>query len=207
MAVITDISVQKRNSDRVSIFLDGEFAFGLLASVAEELRLGQELSESEIKRLQRQEQFEQAKQNAFGLVSRRPRSEFELRTHLSRKHFEADVIEDVVLRLRELALLDDMAFAEYWVEQRESFRPRSHMALRQELYQKGISLEIIDQVLETVDEVAAAGRAAEKRAHQWAGLPKETFSEKMAGYLGRRGFSYEIINEITEKAWQAVNEA
>ena len=207
MAVITDISVQKRNSDRVSIFLDGEFAFGLLASVAEELRLGQELSESEIKRLQRQEQFEQAKQNAFGLVSRRPRSEFELRTHLSRKHFEADVIEDVVLRLRELALLDDMAFAEYWVEQRESFRPRSHMALRQELYQKGISREIIDQVLETVDEVAAAGRAAEKRAHQWAGLPKETFSEKMAGYLGRRGFSYEIINEITEKAWQAVNEA
>ena len=207
MAVITDISVQKRNSDRVSIFLDGEFAFGLLASVAEELRLGQELSESEIKRLQRQEQFEQAKQNAFGLVSGRPRSEFELRTHLSRKHFEADVIEDVVLRLRELALLDDMAFAEYWVEQRESFRPRSHMALRQELYQKGISREIIDQVLETVDEVAAAGRAAEKRAHQWAGLPKETFSEKMAGYLGRRGFSYEIINEITEKAWQAVNEA
>ena len=99
-------------------------------------------------------------------------------------------------------LLDDVAFASYWVEQRETFRPRSRFALGQELRQKGISREVVEAVLAEVDDTAAARRAVEKRANRWAGLPEDAFKEKVAGYLQRRGFTYEVIKETLEKNWQ-----
>ena len=202
MAIITDLVTQKRDKDRVSVFLDGEFAFGLPASVAAGLRTGQELAPEDIEDLKSKEQTEKAKQNAIKFVSFRPRSVYELQTHLNRKSYEEDVIDQVVDYLTTLGLLDDVAFANYWVEQRETFRPRSRFALSQELRQKGISREVIDSVLEDVDELAAARRVVEKSSGRWTELPEQVYKEKMAGILQRRGFSYEIVREALEESRQ-----
>jgi regulatory protein len=207
MKIITDLVIQKRDKDRVSIFLDGEFAFGLAVSVAAGLKVGQQLSPMDIEDLQRKEQTEQAKKNAIRFVSYRPRSVYEVQTHLQKKNFEEETIDFVVEYLTKLDLLDDVAFARYWVEQRETFRPRSRFALGQELRQKGINRGIIEDVLEDVDETAAARRAVEKKAPRWAGLPEDAFKEKMAGFLQRRGFSYEVIRETLEESWQDQEEA
>jgi regulatory protein len=202
METITDLVVQKRDNDRVSVFLDGQYAFGLPALVAADLKVGQQLSLEAIEDLKHKDQIEKAKKNSLKFVSYRPRSVYELQTHLQRKSFEENVIDSAVEYLINLDLLDDVAFARYWVEQRETFRPRSRFALGQELRQKGIDRQIIEEVLEEVDETAAARRAVDKQAHRWAGLPEDAFREKAAGYLQRRGFSYEIIREILEENWQ-----
>ncbi|MFN2104773.1 MAG: regulatory protein RecX [Candidatus Promineifilaceae bacterium] len=202
MATITDLVTQKRDKERVNLFLDGEFAFGLAFSVAAGLKIGQQLTAEEIDRLKSQEQIERAKKNALRYVSVRPRSVYELRTHLQRKSFEDDVINAVVEYLTGLELLDDTAFANYWIDQRETFRPRSRFALGQELRQKGIDRKVIDAVLEDVDELAAARRVVDKRADRWANLPEDAYLEKMAGFLQRRGFSYEIIREVLQDTWQ-----
>lgn len=207
MAIVTDLTTQKRDSDRVNVFLDGQFSFGLAAKVAAELRVGQQLSEEDIEHLKSRELFEKAKQNALGLVSLRPRSEHEVRAHLQRKSFEDVAVDHAVAYLQKFDLLDDVAFANYWVEQRETFRPRSRFALSHELRQKGISRDVIEGALEQVDESAAARRAAEKQAHRWAGLPEHEYKKKMAGFLQRRGFSYEVIREVLEDSWQAVEES
>jgi len=202
MATITDLVTQKRDKERVSLFLDGEFAFGLALSVAAGLKIGQQLTAEEIDHLKSREQIEKAKQNALRYVSVRPRSVYELQTHLQRKSFEENVIDTVVEFLLGLELLDDTAFANYWIDQRETFRPRSRFALGKELRQKGISREVIDNVLEDVDELAAARRVVDKRSDRWANLPEDAYREKMAGFLQRRGFSYEIIREVLEETWQ-----
>jgi regulatory protein len=124
---------------------------------------------------------------------------YELQTHLQRKSFEEDVIDAAVDYLTALKLLDDFAFANYWVEQRETFRPRSRFALAQELRQKGINQDVINGVLENVDELAAARRVVNKRASRWTELPDEAYRKKMSGFLQRRGFSYEIIREALEE--------
>jgi len=206
MKTITDLVIQKRDKDRVSIFLDGQFALGLAVSVAAGLKVGQALSPEEIEDLKRKDQTEKAKKNALRFVSYRPRSVYEVQTHLQRKAFDEETIEQVLAYLNGLELLDDVAFAQYWIEQRETFRPRSRYALGQELRQKGISREIVAAALEEVDETAAARRAAEKQANRWAGLPEDVFKEKMAGFLQRRGFSYDIIREILEESWQEQEE-
>ena len=202
MATITDLVTQKRDKERVNLFLDGEFAFGLAFSVAAGLKIGQQLTAEEIDHLESQEQIERAKKNALRYVSVRPRSVYELQTHLQRKSFEDDVINAVVEYLTGLELLDDTAFANYWIDQRETFRPRSRFALGQELRQKGIDRKVIDAVLEDVDELAAARRVVDKRADRWANLPEDAYLEKMAGFLQRRGFSYEIIREVLQDTWQ-----
>ena len=199
MAIITDLVIQKRDKDRVNVFLDGEFAFGLAVSVAEGLHIGQQLTQEEIEVLKNKECIEKAKQSARRFVSVRPRSVFEVQTNLRRKSFDDDVIDQVVDYLTAIDLLDDAAFASYWVEQRETFRPRSRFALSQELREKGISREVAERVLEDLDELALARRVIEKRADRWAELPDDVFRNKMAGYLQRRGFSFDIIREALEE--------
>jgi regulatory protein len=199
---ITELKPQQRRKDRVSVFLDGEFAFGLQEATAAGLFVGQELSESQIEALKQADSVEWAKQIAYGLLSRRPRSTEEVRRHLSKKQVEDGIIDRVIDRLVELNLLDDVAFARYWVEQRETFKPRSRRALRYELTQKGLNRQVADQVVAEVDETAAARRAGEKKATRWAHLPEGEFFANMQGFLGRRGFSYDVIAQVTKQLWE-----
>lgn len=202
MRKITALEQQKRNKERVSVFLDGEFAFGLHYEVAAGLRVGQELSDDAITQLQDQETLSQAKQSAFHYLSYRPRSVAEVRRNLLGKDYDEVVVETIINDLIERDYLDDEEFAAYWVEQRESFKPRSRYALRQELYEKGVSRAIISRAVKDVDESEAARRAAERRAYRWSDYSEDDFREKMIPYLRRRGFNYHIAKTTTETVWR-----
>jgi regulatory protein len=201
---ITDLVPQRRKRDRVNVHINGEYAFSLAMITAAGLRSGQVISPEDIDRLRAADNYERAKQSAFNFVSYRPRSKSELRKNLSRKKYEENSIERVVARLVELEMLDDKAFARYWVEQRETFRPRSRRALSYELYQKGVKREIVDEVVGEIDEDAAAYRAGRQKAHRWAKLPKDKFRQDMIRFLQRRGFNYSIIAPATERLWLEV---
>jgi regulatory protein len=201
---ITDLVPQRRKKDRVNVHINGEYAFSLAMITAAGLRRGQVISPEDIDRLRAEDNYERAKQSAFNFVSYRPRSKFELRKNLSRKKYDENSIDRVVARLVELEMLDDKAFARYWVEQRETFRPRSRRALSYELYQKGVKREIVDEVVGEVDEDAAAYRAGRQKAHRWVNLPKDKFRQDMNRFLQRRGFNYNIIAPAMERLWLEV---
>lgn len=198
---ITALKQQKRNQERVNVYLDGEFAFGLPLEAAVALRVGQTLTDGEIAALQDRNEFVRLRIQAERYLSYRPRSTAELRRHLLRKGNEEALVERVIAYLGERSLLDDFAFARYWVEQRATFKPRSQMALRQELYARGVEAAAIDTALEDVDEAAAAHDAARKQAWKWQGLPYDEFRVKLGAYLQRRGFSYDMIRSAIEQAW------
>lgn len=204
MKMITALTAQKKNHDRVNVFLDGAFAFGLPFAVAAKLKIGQSLAPEDVVALQLQDVRDKAKNTAIGLISYRPRSVAEVRRHLDRKGYDAELVTAVTDHLQAVELLNDEVFARYWVEQREAFKPRSQLALRQELQQKGVSRDIIDTVLAGLDETAAARRAAEKRARIWANLPADAFRLKLGQFLQRRGFRYEIIKQVTDELWQSM---
>jgi regulatory protein len=203
MGTVTAITRQKRNKERVNIFIDGAYAFSLAEITAAWLKIGQELTPEDIARLDAEDAVEKAKQSAYRYLSYRPRSTAEVRENLLKKEYDETIVEQVLTRLTELNLLNDQEFARFWIEQRETFKPRSQMALRQELYQKGISREIIDAAVAGVDELAAAQKAAENKAQRWIQLPKETFFTKMSGFLQRRGFDYAITKTVTKELWQS----
>jgi len=206
MATITALTAQKRNRDRVNVYLDGEFAFGLALITAAWLKVGQELTAEQIAELQRADAREVGQQLAINYISYRPRSVAEVTSHLGDKGYDDEVIALIVEKLQKLELLNDKAFAAYWVEQRESFRPKSRIALSQELQQKGISRDLIESSLAELDEFSLARRVAAKQSQRLAGLPRETFRNKLGRFLQRRGYGYEVINEIVNEMWQSVGE-
>lgn len=202
MPKITAIEPQKRNPQRVNIYLDGEFAFGLTRLVAAWLKVGDELSAEKIATLQEADTREQALQYALRLLGYRARTEAELRQRMQQRGWSEAIIEEALERLRRNGLLDDADFAHAWVENRQTFRPRSARLLRQELRRKGLDEHVIQEALDEVDEEAAAYAAARPRAQRLRGLDSRSFRQKLIAYLTRRGFSYEIANTVVRHLWE-----
>ncbi len=201
MKKITALKVQKRNPNRVNVYLDGEFAFGLARIVAAWLKVGQTLSEEKIAALLAQDAEEVAYQRALRFLSLRPRSEAEVRRNLEKHQVSAEVIDQVLARLRRSGLVDDTAFARLWVENRVTFRPRGARALRQELRQRGVPDPIIQQALTDLDEDVLAEQAARKYVHKVSDLSWPEFRRKLGGFLARRGFNYDVIAPVVERLW------
>jgi regulatory protein len=204
MNKITAIQIGKSRGKRVNVSLDGRFAFSLAAEVVlrEGLRVGQELSAAEVEALAGTDRFHRCLNAALRYLSYRPRSEFELKERLHRRGFDDDSVEAVLTRLKEQELVDDMAFAQFWKDNRESFSPRSKRLTGLELRRKGVDEDTIAQVVDVIDDGDSAYRAALGKARSLPLSDYQDFRQRLAGYLKRRGFSYGVINHAVERVWQ-----
>lgn len=201
MKKITAIEVQKRTPNRVNVYLDGEFAFGLARIVAAWLRVGQELSEEKIAQLQAEEARERAFQQAMLFLSYRARSESEIRQNLRKHEIPEAVIEQTLERLRQDGLANDDQFARTWVENRSAFRPRSRRLMAMELRQKGLDDETISLATNSIDDETLAYEAAQKKVARLKDLAWNEFRKKLSDFLGRRGFSYSVIAPVVTRVW------
>ncbi len=200
---ISELRYQKRNPERVNVYVDGRFAFALPDIEAARLRPGQFLSEADIERLKGVDAEQKAYERAVRFLGYRPRSEAEVRNNLLRAGIPVALCEQVIARLRAQGHLDDAEFARYWVENRERFRPRGAQALRQELRNKGVADAASADLLVGIDLVDSAYRAAYGRAVRLSGLlapppagDRQAFRRKVGDFLARRGFAYDIVREV-----------
>jgi regulatory protein len=197
--VITALAVQERNTQRVNIFLDGEYAFSLSLIEAAKLRKGQVVSEQQIALLRDEDAVLRAIDTAAHFLGYRPRSIDEVRQNLAGKDFSPVVIATAIERLAERGYVDDLAFARYWVQNRGTFKPRSHPALRYELRQKGVAEDIIQEALAGLDETELAYAVAQQRAARLRNPTEEDFRKKLGGLLQRRGFSFTTVRETLDR--------
>jgi regulatory protein len=201
MKKITALEVQKKNPNRVNLHLDGEFAFGLARITAAWLKVGDVLSDEKLAQLQNEDAREKAMQQALLFLSYRARSEKEIRQNLKKHEYPEDAIEYTLNRLRENRLANDNEFAQAWVENRSTFRPRSRRALTMELRQKGLDEETVKNAVSNVDEEALAYETARKRAPRFLGLEWSEFRKKLSDHLARRGFPYSVVTSVVTKVW------
>ncbi len=200
---ITAIKAQKRNRQRVNIYLDGEFAFGLSRFVAAWLKPGRTLTEAEITKLLQDDTYEIAFQKALLFIQHRPRSVEETQRRLIAKGFSEEVVEATLEKLQQQNLLDDLDFARQWIENRNAFRPRSNQLLAYELRLKGVADDNIKQALKRFggDENELAYQAGIKQAKKCQNEIKLDFQKRVGGYLTRRGFHYGIVKSTVERLW------
>jgi len=200
---ITAIERQKRRP-RVDVFVDGRLALSLSLTLAIQARLrrGDDVTAERLEALREADQRQQARDAALRLLAYRPRSEEELRSRLARRGLPLDAVEDAMERLREQGLLDDDAFARYWVEARQQSSPRGQRLLRRELLLKGVAAETAGQAVAAVAEEEAARRAAEKKAQSLRNLDYPTFRRRLGQFLLRRGFSYGTAHALVEELWR-----
>jgi regulatory protein len=201
---ITALKVQKKNPNRVNVYLDGRYAFGIARILAAYLKLDQSISDEKIAALQEKDCHEVALQKALYFINYRPRSEQEVRTKLLNGGFDELVVGKILERLIQGGVLGDEQFARNWIENRNTFRPRSKRLLALELRRKGIGGETIQSVLEEEgpDDALLSYQAASRYAHRLEGLEWQVFRKRLADYLARRGFQYAHIQAAVNKVWE-----
>lgn len=205
MGTVTAVEAAKRGKGRLRIYLNGSFAFSLEKEVVQQhgLHPGQSLSDRELGELRQADLHHRCLGAALRLLSYRPRSEVEMKQRLGLR-FEADIIDGVIGQLKERRMLDDAAFARFWKEDREAFRPRSRVLLEQELRRKGVDSEVVSQALMGVDDEELAHRAAQKKGRNLE-RDYDVFRRKLGAYLVRRGFSYEVTNRTVQRVWRELS--
>jgi regulatory protein len=202
MPIITAVKPQ-RNGKRVNIYLDGKFGFGL--DLENYVRLGlkveQELSEREVAEIVRKGEFQKTWDKLLRFVSVRPRSEKEIRDYFKRKKVHESLHQKLFNRLKRLDLINDAAFAKWWIEQRTTFRPRGKRVIGYELRAKGVKKEVVEEALSKVaiDEEKVAKTLLTKKEYRWKGLSGKEVYLKKSQFLARKGFSWETIEKVTRK--------
>jgi regulatory protein len=205
-ATITAIKQQKRNPQRVSIYLDGVYAFPVAKIVAAWLKVGQQLSQDKINELQGLDEIEKGFQRALNFLSYRPRSQAEVEKNLRKHEVAEDLISQIIDRLKRGNLLNDTDFARKWVDDRATFRPKGVYALRSELRQKGLAETTIEDALAGINEPALAREAAQRKISRWSQLEWQEFRTKLSSFLSRRGFGYETVAEVCREMWQELKQ-
>jgi regulatory protein len=205
MRVITDLQSQQHDPERVNVYLDGTFAFGAsrLVTMAHGLSLGQQLNDEEVTALLRDETAERAYSAALNFLSYRPRSRRETENYFRKKKIDPEMVAAVLERLERVGLVDDRAFAAFWIENRQTFKPRGSWALRAEMRQKGLATDIIDDALEGLsDEEETAYEAAARKAHTLTLDHEPEFFRKLVAFLQRRGFPYDVSATVARRIYR-----
>ena len=198
--VLTDIKQTKKG--RYALFFDDRFFF----SVDEEVLIKHHLQtdtvfdEADIEILKKESDYNKAREKAFRLLSIRPHSEKELYDKLIRDHDE-HTAASIIDRFREMDLINDRDFAASYFEQLQC-KGKSFTEIRYKLLQKGISREIIDELLagSDISEYDTVKGLIESKYR--SRLERENGKKLVFDALARRGFSPGVIRTVLGELYE-----
>jgi regulatory protein len=206
--IITTIKPQERSPLRENVYLDGKFGFGIASELRfdTKLKVGQSVSEEQIKELVFRDQVLKLLSSVQKFLAIRPRSEKEIKNNLKHKMDRGEfvnqekIISAVLKKLSKYGLVNDLEFAKWWISQRQSGKPRGERMLRSELYSKGVSREIIDELFYKYETPPGEiDKIAVKKLSKYQNLPDQEFRAKISAYLARRGYDWDEISETVSR--------
>ena len=196
--IITAITQQKNNKDRYSVFIDDNFAFGLIMQdiVYFKLKQGEEISQEKYDFIQNELIYIQAQDIALHYIAYKMRTEQEVRKKLFEKEYTEYIIERVIHFLIEYHYIDDMKYCKSYIKQRLQCNPKGVYVLKMELKQRGIKQSIIDKAIENsdIDELNDAIKLLQKKCLYLDDIDEKN-KKRLFAFLQRRGYSYDIIKE------------
>lgn len=198
--LITKIEPQK-NPDRINVYIDGKFAFGILKEIQLKYSLDEnmEIDKDFIKDVLLEEEKLKAKNKALRFLSYQRRSTKEVKDKLEREGFETFIIEETIAYLKSYNLLDDLEYAKAFMEAKARQNKYGPERIKFELYKKGIPREIIDKVLEEYpDEYSIAYNLALKKKKTYKTNDRRVLYGKLGNFLQQKGFTYDCILRVLE---------
>ena len=198
MIVTAVVPVDKR---KCKVFLGEDFAFVLYKSEAARYHIeeGSDLSEEIYERIKEEILLKRARDRALYLLQSQGRTQAEMIKKLQSDGYPDDVTREVMSFLSEYHFVDDNAYTENYIHVNKGRKSPRQMAY--ELQQKGVDKAKISQILEEnpIDEEATARALLKKKT---GGQIPEDWKErqKLAAFLGRKGFSFEVIQRVLRES-------
>ncbi len=192
---ITVIKQQVKNPERVSIFVDEKYSFSLSLDelLAQKLKKGQELSQTDVKRLKKISGDGKLRARSLEWLLNRPHSIREFKDYLYRKKADPELAAALVQEFLDKNYLNEQKFGEWLIELQQR-RGKSNRAIRAELFKKGLDRELIDELMRDGgdnEEQRLKDLVAKKRnSSRYKNDP-----QKLAQYLTSQGFSYGMVKE------------
>ncbi len=207
MKEITKIVQQKKNRDRYSIFIDGEFSFGVYENVIVKYGLtkGMKLEEDFLEDVLKKEEQEVANNYALRLLSFKMRTEQEVRRRLKEKGYEEEeMIDTTIDYLKQFNYIDDEAYARAFIKDRSTLRNMGAERIKRELYQKGVDPEIskreVENLVDHDDEYEKALELGQKKSDTtYKNDDKNAKYRKLGGFLQRKGYSMDIVMKVLKE--------
>ncbi|PKN02710.1 hypothetical protein CVU76_01595 [Candidatus Dojkabacteria bacterium HGW-Dojkabacteria-1] len=210
--LITKLEYQKRDPNRVNLYLEGKFFCGIsLDTLAKEaLYEGLNIEEEVLDRIVKEELKARFLSRALEYISKSPKTEFQIKKYLKELKFKKkniwykegieidweSMIDSIVLKLKELKYIDDENFARMFVQSRMRIKPRGKNVMISELISKGVSKDTAQMVCdeEVEDEYELLKKTFRKK---YKGKKLDTKDSKMVGFLYRKGFSWDLIEKLS----------
>lgn len=208
MAQISRITVQKRNKDRLNIFLTkGEketfgFAVDQDVFIKYNLRKGMEINEDDLKELIEEDEKKKTLQLCYHYLSYRMRTVHEMQTYLEKKEREPEHIKSAIKQLQELGYINDHEFASAYVKSKSTTQIKGPLKLKQELQQKGVGQNITEQAIEEFhedDERTLIKKWVEKQTKKAAKESHSAHKRKLYQQLKAKGFSSPSIQAVLDE--------
>lgn len=146
---------------------------------------------------------EVARRIVLRLLASSPKSRSQLEEALRKRNCPDDVAAEVLDRMKELGLVDDVAFAEMLVRSQQSARGLARRALAYELRKRGVDDETVSATLADIDPGAERDRArklVDRKLRTLHGLDATVQARRLAGMLARKGYSTEIMMAVVREA-------
>ena len=145
------------------------------------------------------------------LLSFRPRSchemtnkldKFAKKNTISQKH-----ITQAIQNLENQNLLNDRQFAQWWILQRRSDKPKGIRAIKYELRLKGVDRNLIEEVLDEKQsglqiDYEMAKKIINRKKPSYKNLSAINIKMKISQLLYRRGFTWDVISRIIDSEVQ-----
>ncbi|QED46947.1 recombination regulator RecX [Cytobacillus dafuensis] len=205
MPIITKISVQQKKNDRYNIFLDEKYAFSVDEDVLikHQLKKGMEVDEFSLSEIAYQDDIRKAYNTSIQYLSRRMRSEKEVRQYLKEKEVDEIIVQEVVHKLYEYRFLDDKEFAIAYVRTLMNTTDKGSGLIRGELREKGISEQLINAALRELPyekEFEAAMKLSYKFVQKNKTDSSRIMKQKLEQMLMRKGYSHELIQAVVAES-------
>lgn len=204
MGKITSIEVQKKNQNRVNIYVDNEYAFACDAELIYKhgIKKDSSIDVQEISEIVKDDEFIKCKNSALRTVEKAYKTEKELIDKLKERGFEEDTIYKTLSFLKEYNLINDEKYAEMYIKDR--LRTQGRNKIKYALIRKGISEDILLEKLENIDsedEDDTAFKLAEKRYNilKKKESDKYKLSQKLFRFLLSKGYDYDCCNKVVRR--------
>jgi regulatory protein len=203
--VITKLERQKKDPNRVSVFINGSFAFGIPSDIVVKffLRKGMTLDRELRKAVMAESQLMRAKSVALEYLSGQPRTEHQVFEKLRKKGYDEATCEKVIARFRELRYLDDALYARMFVKSRMRSKGHGPRRMRGDLRKKGVDGDLITLAIEELEsEYDLQQEVLPIAMRRWTKLAKEPSpfkrKKKWMDFMVRQGFNWGFSSQLLE---------
>lgn len=204
MAKITKIEIQKRNKERVNLFLDGEYAFSISIELVykDDLKTNDEIDSEKLKTVAEHDSLIRCKESALRSIERSYKTEKEVRDKLKLKGYEDNAIDKSIEFLKEYNFVNDNNYTKAFISYK--LKSEGSQKIKYSLIKKGISKEIIDEELSNLNKENEKDTATTIAKKKLAIIKKKEndnykISSKLYRYLISKGYAYDVTNDVVKE--------